>query len=151
MTGRPDYPPPHIVLEFGDGSYLFRLGLAEIAELQTKCGGSGLGAIYARVLRGRYAVEGRDDLTFGVPQEGDWTLTDLLDTIRLSLIGGGTGTVNGAEVKVDPTRARQLMETYVHTRPLGEAWTLATAILTALVIGYPTPAEADKGTDEKKK
>lgn len=149
MTERADYPPPHVILEFGDGSYLFKLGLAEIAELQTQCK-AGLGTIFARVLRGRYSMDGSDAATFGVPTEADWTLDDLLQTIRLALIGGGGGTVNGAEVKVDPTRARELMDAYVHSRPLGEAWTLATAILTALIIGYPTPA-AEEGEGEKKK
>lgn len=147
MPGRPDSPPPHLVLEFGDGSYLFKLGLGEIAELQTKCG-AGLGAIFARVLRGRYAVD--NGATFGVPTEADWTLADLLDTVRLALIGGNSGTVDEQPVTVNPARAKQLVETYVFpARPLGEAWTLATAILTALIVGYD--GGADGADSEKKK
>lgn len=144
---RVEYPPPYIDLEFGDGTYLFKLGLAQIGELQTKCG-AGLGAIYARILRGRYPT-GEGSETFGVPTEADWHVMDLLDTIRLALIGGGGGTVDGQPVKVDPTRARELVTAYVFpARPLQEAWTLAAAILTALIVGYQPPA--DDGDDKKK-
>lgn len=147
-----EFPPPYISLAFGDGEYLFKLGLAQIAELQTKCG-AGIGKIYARVLAGRYESGLADDplrQTIGLPGQGEWFAGDLLETIRLALVGGGEGMVSGEAVKVSPTRAVQLVEAYVFpARPLDEAWTLAAAILTSLIVGYQPPEGA--GADTKKK
>jgi hypothetical protein len=116
-------PVTEIELKFADGDYLFALKLPQLAELQTKTG-IGVFALYGRVLRGRYVIDGE---AFD---------TDLFETIRLGLIGGGRGLVNGQEVKVDALRARQLVENYCHTAPLREAWSVAAAILTAKIEGY---------------
>lgn len=140
-----DAPANYVVLRFGDGDYTFRLGLAQIAELQRTCG-AGIGAIYARVLRGRYTTQGGVDI--GSIHEADFYQADLRETIRLGLIGGKSGTVNDQPVDVSPDRARQLVENYVDTRPLYESWTLAAAILTALVVGYAP--EGAKPADKKK-
>lgn len=151
MSERAAYPSPSVTLLFGDGEYLFRLGIAEIGELQTKCappGGTvGIGEIAARVMRGRYSMDERGTASIGIPTEAEWHILDLVETIRLGLVGGGSGVVNGEEVKVNPVRARQLVDLYVMSRPLSEAWTLAAAILTALVVGFDAGAA---GEDKKK-
>jgi len=141
-VSRQPVPACEIELEFADGRYLFRLGLSQIGELQTKCG-AGLGAIFARVMAGRYIIEATG-ASFGNPSEAAWFSQDLTETIRLGLIGGGSGEVNGSPVKVDPILARRLVETYgPPARPMSEAWTIAAAVLGACVEGYSPPGEAD--------
>lgn len=126
----------HIDLAFADGTYRFALGLAEIHELQTKCK-VGIGGLYARVLQGRV----RDDIEVGHPGYAAYHLEDLVETVRHGLIGGGTATVNGQEVKVGAMRANELVERYLHPMPLMEQWNLAAAILHAKVDGFEDPAE----------
>lgn len=134
------YAVPEVELDFADGKYLFRLGLVELAELQTKCGAP-LGEIISRVLRGRYIAAG-DSEPFGDIAFAAFGAKDLSEVIRLGLIGGKTGRVNGETIQVDPLRARELTETYVYPRPLREQWNLAAAILLACVEGY-APKDAD--------
>jgi hypothetical protein len=125
-------PATEIELEFGDGAYLFALKLPQLAELQDKCA-AGILAIYGRVMRGRYVLEGQ---VVGLAHEGEAFSQDLYETIRLGLIGGARGIVDGQEVNVSPLTAKTLIERYVHPAPLREAWTLAAAILGAKIEGY---------------
>lgn len=115
-------------LEFGDGSYLFKLKLKQIAELQEKAN-AGIGTIYARVELGDYWVE------------------DLNETIRLGLVGGGKGEVDEQELVVSPELALKLYKRYGEDRPLGEKLTLAQAILRACIHGYE-PRDKPKGKAE---
>jgi hypothetical protein len=131
----------HVDLKFADGEYRFALGLAQIHELQTKCG-TGIGAIYARVVQGRVT----DDIGVGHPAYAAYHLEDLRETIRHGLIGGGEGVVDGLPVKVSPLRANELVERYLEDMPLAEQWNLAAAILYAKIEGY-VPAD---GSDKKK-
>lgn len=121
-----------IELEFADGRYLFRLGLAQISEVQQKTG-SGIGALYARVLAGRYLVAGE---SMGVNGEAKYAVADIIEPIRQGLIGGGKGEVDGQPVNVTSIVANRLIENYVLNRPLSEAWTIAAAVLTACIVGY---------------
>ncbi|MET3710415.1 hypothetical protein ABIC65_001095 [Sphingomonas trueperi] len=122
-------------LEFGDGSYLFDLKLPQLAELQ-RLREAGIFKIYGRVLRGRYFLGGEP---VAVAEDGEAFAEDLYETIRLGLIGGGRGLVNGQEITVSALRAKQLVETYCHPAPLRECWTIAAAILGARVEGYESP------------
>ena len=63
----PNPPSTSLDLPFADGIYRFRLGLAQIAELQAKCG-VGIGGLYARLLRGRYVV---DSISLGLTTEAE--------------------------------------------------------------------------------
>lgn len=112
MTSQP-YRSCEITLEFADSDYLFRLPLKRIAELEEKCGAP-VGAIWKRVC-----------LT------GDYHATDLIETVRLGLIGGG----------LDPQEARKLIERYCDEWPLMEWHRHAIAILGACVEGYETSGE----------
>ena len=137
-----------IHLKFADGEYRFALGLAQVDELQTKCG-AGIGALYARVLQGRLA----DDPSVGHPMYAGFHLADVRETIRQGLIGGGQGLVDGADVTVTALRANDLVDRYLADMPLARQWDLAAAILYALVEGYePKPEEIDGSSvgDEKK-
>jgi hypothetical protein len=120
----PDYQPCEVELEFGDGSYLFKLNVKNIAELQEKCG-AGIGEIYGRILSGAYRLE------------------DLTETVRLGLIGGG----------IEGPAARKLIERYTPGQDTARAlewWhKTAYAVIAACIHGYqPPPEEGDVG--EKK-
>lgn len=130
-------PSNTIDLEFADGEYTFALPLERIDELQIKCG-IGIGGLYARVIKGFV----RDPVTGQVmtaPGAAEFYALDLIETLRQGLIGGGKGIVNGAEVKVTPQVANQLLRNYVLDRPLNESWSMAAAILGACIIGYDPP------------
>lgn len=129
----------HIDLEFADGSYTFRLGLAQVAILQDKCG-CGIGALYARLMRGRYLME---DVSIGLTTEAEFRAEDVVEVIRQGLIGGGKGEVDGTPVLVSTITANKLVAGYVFPeRPLKEGWNVAVAVLMACVEGY-TPKKAE--------
>jgi hypothetical protein len=138
-----------IDLAFADGVYTFDLGLAQINEIQSKCG-AGIGAVYARVCKGRYLVSG---LAIGNPEEASYRIEDLVAVIKQGLIGGGKGVVDGQDVVVTAFRANELVENYVLAsgKPLKDAWTIAAAVLTARIEGYDPPRDAPKADEGKKK
>lgn len=136
----------HIDLAFADGEYRFALGLAQIAELQTKCK-VGIGALYARVLAGR--VSG--DIQVAHTGYAAFHLEDLVETVRQGLIGGGEGRVDGADVKVSALRANELVERYLLPLPLKQQWDLAAAILYAKIEGYEPPEGEPAPAPDKKK
>ncbi|WP_426163106.1 gene transfer agent family protein [Sandarakinorhabdus sp. DWP1-3-1] len=130
-------PQTEITLAFGDGEYLFRLGLAQIAEIQTKTG-TGIGALYARLLKGRYVLG--DGRSVGNAAEAEFYLADIIEVLRQGLIGGAVGVVDGAAVTVTPIMAQRLVATYgPPARPVAEAWTVAVAVTSALIEGYEPP------------
>lgn len=91
---------------FGDRERVFAIPPEQIVELERKLS-SGIGAIYQRLLDRQYRH------------------ADLLEIIRLSLIGGGE------EVR----SAAALVDAYAKPRPIGEALELALPIMTALFFG----------------
>ncbi|MFC3209200.1 gene transfer agent family protein [Aquamicrobium soli] len=95
-----------IELPFGDGDHTFRLGLAEIEELEASCDMS-VFLLHAAVSA---------DLPFA-------KLKHLTETIRLGLIGGG----------MVPVSALMLVKRYVEERPLHESVAIAGAILRAAI------------------
>ena len=103
-----------IELEFADGQYEFALPLAQINELQRKCG-IGIGGLYARTFKGVTRVGAE---TMLVPGAAEFYALDVIETIRHGLIGGAKGVVNGEEIVVTPIIANRLIDTYVLTQPL---------------------------------
>lgn len=98
-----------VTVAWGDSPAMtFRLAIAQIAELEEKCG-LGIAALHRRVA------------------SGDWYARDLVETIRLGLIGGGAL----------PVPALKLVARYVEARPLMESVPVATLILVAALIGVP--------------
>ena len=124
-------------LDFADGTYCFDLRLPQIAELQEKRG-VGIFALYSRIYRGRTILEG---VPLAYATEAEAYAEDLFEVIRLALVGGGTGFVDGQQVKVDPVTARKLVERYCHDAPLKPTWDLAAAILMARIEGYEPPKD----------
>lgn len=131
----------YIDLDFADGEYRFALPLAQIDELQRKCG-AGIGLIFSRTLKGANRIG--DDIVL-MPNHAEFYALDLIEVCRQGLIGGGRGTVDGVEVKVDPSLARKLVDNYILNQPLSKAWETAIAILGAVIIGYTPPGTADLG------
>ncbi len=87
---------------FGDGDHVFALTDPMIAELE-RITDLGIGALYQRAINMRFA------------------LVDLVEIIRLSLIGGGK----------TPQEAMRLTDTYGRNRPISEILPLVLDILDA--------------------
>ena len=93
---------------FGDAEYQFKLTPAAVIELESKCG-AGIGLICNRVFARQFAQ------------------SDISETIRLALIGGGTA----------PKRTAELVALYVADRPLSETYPIAAKTLERLWFGSP--------------
>ena len=87
---------------FGDGEYTFALTDSMIAELE-RLAELGIGAFYLRAVNMQFK------------------LADLIEVIRLGLIGGGTA----------PERAAQLVDTYARNQAIDDLYPLALNILDA--------------------
>jgi len=139
---------PEIELAFGDGDYLFALPLPQLVELEEKCGfidaqgnrrKRGVIAIYSDLLAGLVVIDGE---VVALPHEGRASGADSREIVRLGLIGGGKGLVNGKSIPVDALLARKLVERHIDTAPLVKRWTTAAAILRAAIEGYEPPKKA---------
>lgn len=95
-------------LDWADGSFRFRLGWGELAELQEKTNA------------GPYVVLHRLHVH-------EWRIEDISNVIRLGLIGGG----------MPPPDALRKTRTYVEARPPLENHPYAVAILSAGLLGAP--------------
>ena len=100
---------------FGDGEKTFALTDPMIAELE-RLTGSGIGAFYQRVIR------------------MDFRLADLVEVIRLGLIGA----------EMHPEQAATLTNTYARNRPIAEIFPLAIDILECRWTGTST----DEGSQQ---
>jgi hypothetical protein len=144
-------PQTWIELPFADGKYLFKLGLAQIEEIEGKASKDagapvGIGRVYARTRAGRYGFEPSQAL----PESGEYRWPELVEVIRQGLIGGGMGWVNGAEVKVSTPRANELVDRYLlqatnQRLAMTDVWALAFAVMHALIEGYTPPGEVGAG------
>ena len=98
---------------FGDTERAFTFSFDLISELERKTG-VGIGALFNRLFH------------------GDFSLADIVETIRLGLIGGG----------VTPEQAATIVRTYVENRPLSETYPLAVAILETIWSGGAKPTDS---------
>jgi hypothetical protein len=128
-----------IDLEFADGVYTFALPLPQIAELQRKCD-AGIGALYARVVKGCVLVDGQWHLN---PGTAEFYALDVIETIRHGLIGGAKGVVNGEEVNVTPLIANRLIDSYVMGQPFVDGWKTAATMLGVCILGYDPPKKGE--------
>lgn len=99
---------------FGDAEHSFALTPWAVEELE-RIAGTGIGVLCLRV------------------PHGDFRMVEIVETIRLALIGGG----------MTPESAAQLVETYAKPRPLAETYDLAVCILFRLWNGRGP----DEGTE----
>lgn len=96
-----------VVLDWADGTYMFRLPVNQLIELEEKCSAP-FTVVYSRLTEGRYSI------------------TDVRETIRLALIGGG----------LEPTEAVKLVRRYVDERPKASNLPFARAALAATLFGF---------------
>lgn len=129
-----------MLLAFADGAYNFKLTLHGIKEIQDKTGG-GIGAVWQRLAASRLNFMGED---VGIPNEAQFKIQDIVEPIRQGLIGGGSGIVDGEDIKVTQHKANELIERYVASEPLQAGWALAYAIVGGLIEGYEPPDEKPK-------
>ena len=132
-------------LDFADGRYRFDLTPLSIIELQEKTG-KGIIQLCADVQAGIYTQS--DGELVPLLEEGRAGWLDIRETIRLAMIGGNAGFVDGKEIEVGPMKASALCASYVDTRPLIETWALAAGILAARILGHEPKKKADPVKEE---
>jgi Phage tail tube protein, GTA-gp10 len=133
-------PDTAVELPFADGTYRFWLPWPQIIELERKTGKS-VFAMFAQMGAGlQYGAE--QSIVFG-GGGGDTNAIDVKETIRLGLIGGNNGMVDGVECKVGPLLAQKLCDDYVYpARPLAESLVTSWQILAAAVTGIDLKKKA---------
>jgi len=104
---------------FGDGERTFALPAPQIIELERKTG-VGIGTLCKRVFAQHFAH------------------ADVVETIRLGLIGGGA----------KPEEAEALIAAYARSRPFAETYPLAVAILEVVYFGNASVAEKEVTADK---
>lgn len=134
-------------LAFADGEYRFWLPLPQIFELQRKTGETSPLVLEERL---RAAI-GQDGEEFVFAGGGAAMVEDVRETLRLGLIGGNRGLVDGQEIEVGPMLAKQLVDQYAYpARPLAEGVVLSWRVLHAAVFGIRlTPKKAEPGAPGK--
>lgn len=93
---------------FGDRERTFRLTPALVAELERQVG-AGVGLVFRRLVAGEFKH------------------ADLVETVRLALIGGGE----------TPEDAATLAKTYAAERPVAEVLPIALGVFESLWFGAP--------------
>lgn len=115
-------------LDWADGTFAFRLAWGELEKLQEACD-AGPYVVYNRLV------------------DGTWRVGDIVNVVRLGLIGGGMA----------PVDALKKVREYVEKRPPMENLVIAQAVLSAAIVGAPdedagkkaeaaSPAESDLTT-----
>ena len=131
---------------FGDGEYRFWLPLPHVFELERVCGDVSILAIEERLRSGIGQDENGETVFVG---GGAASVREIRETIRLGLIGGDHGLVDGSEVEVGPLRAKQLMDLYAYpARPLAESAVLAWLILSSAIFGVRLKKKAETETTD---
>lgn len=98
---------------FGDGEKLFAFPTRELIEELERKTGHGIGALFRRF------------------RTNDYAFSEIIQVLRLGLIGGGTV----------PPEADQLVAIYGVGRPLAETFAVADGVITALFFGNEDEAQ----------
>ena len=132
-----------IELDFADGRYRFWLGLPQANEFETKHGSI---LRTEDTLRASIGLDADDNpVCIG---GGDGTGQQVRDILRLGLVGGGWGIVDGERVEVSPNDAKALVERYSWPeRPLAEVAPIAWRVLAAAVFGVPQNTDVAEQSD----
>lgn len=120
-----------IVAEFADGEYRFWLPLPQLFSFEREHGP--LLAFYGKIYEA-IGIGGDGQFVYAGPGGPDTAA--ILALIRLALIGGNQGIVNGEEREVGPILAKNLVAEYCYPfRPIEEAAALAFRIADEAVRG----------------
>lgn len=125
-------PDTAVELKFGDGTYRFWLPMRELVQLEKETGKSVL-QMHDEMGQSLGLSPGDNKVQF--LGGGATRFIEIRSTIRLALIGGNSGKVNGEEKPIGPLSAQAIVENYVDARPLAETLPVAWAILDAAVRG----------------
>jgi hypothetical protein len=137
-----DFAPAERPIKLGGDTYLCRLPLERIAELQASRG---------------YAVQWPDGSRGKRPkpmgaiwrehiQNAEYDPEDSRAIIFQSLLGGATVTrKDGTQAKVDRAVAEEACRLWIDPIPHEEKWQVAMEILIACCQGYRPPTEGDSG------
>lgn len=101
-----------VTLDWGDGTYVFRLAWAQLIQLQEACD-AGPQMILQRL------------------GDNSWRVEYISHILRLGLIGGG----------LEPVKALKLVREYVEARPPLENFLYAQAVLSIGLLGAPDEAQ----------
>ena len=127
---------------FGDGEYTFWLPLPQVIELQRRCGLlDNEGKLHPKSILTIF-----DQISDGMGADGEGSVlwigggaalpNECNEVLRLGLIGGNTGMVDGQEIAVGPHRAKELVDLYGYpARPLSEVMAYAYRVLHAAIVG----------------
>lgn len=138
-------PERSLELEWADGVYTFALFLAQMGQIEARCGAP-FGDVMSRTLKGLYA-DGSGLVVGSSVTDAAFGAKDIPAIIHQALVGGGQAIVDGETKRISPLDATRLVDTYVNDRPLKENWHLAGAILLALVEGF-TPPKKEQPPEE---
>jgi hypothetical protein len=133
--------PTETTLDFADGRYRFFLTLPLLTEFENKHGS--ILMLEPPLRQGIGLDEAGKPIFVGAESEARAPICR--DLIRLALIGGNKGTVDGEDVEVGPGRAKELVDVYTFpARPLAEAAALAWQIASVIIYGNnPRASEAE--------
>lgn len=127
---------------FGDGAYTFWLPLPQVIELQRRCGLlDNEGKLHPKSILTIF-----DQISDGMGADGEGSVlwigggaalpNECNEVLRLGLIGGNAGMVDGQEIAVGPHRAKELVDLYGYpARPLSEVMAYAYRVLHAAIVG----------------
>lgn len=110
-----------VTLDWGDGTYKFRLAWGELIELQEK-------------------TDAGPSFILDKFYNGDWKVQYISEVIRLGLIGGGQ----------TPSEALKLTRRYVESRPPFENLSTAQGILAIALLGAPEDKLGEDGAAQTK-
>lgn len=144
-----------VELEFANGTYRFWLPMPQILELERVCGmkdGDGrqhsksVFTMFEEMSRG--LVYGADDQVQYAGGGASHAL-DINETLRLGLIGGKSGMVDGVEIEVGPLTAKRLVSEYGYPAVnLGDALVTAWTVLDRAINGTRLKKKADPIAEE---
>jgi hypothetical protein len=107
-----------ITLDWADNTYVFRLGWAQLIQLQEACDAG------PQMLLSRFG-------------DATWRVEYISHILRLGLIGGG----------MEPIPALKLVREYVEARPPLENLLFAQAVLSIALMGAPDEAQKKSGQE----
>lgn len=144
---------PSIELPLAGGIFCFRLTELELALLElgyghpisdrgTKAPPIRVSDAYARLLRGRYEVDGED---VGVPGAAGFSVIEMNAVTRMALLGGGGGMLDGKAVSWEDRDVDAFMAKHVYPLPMIDRWNLAVAALGVRMQGAVAPGAGIDG------
>lgn len=129
--------------DFGDGEYRFWLPLPQLFAFERDHGP--LLEFWGK-LADSIGIDSEGKFQFLGPNGA--SAAAMHDLVRVALIGGNHGMVNGEEVEVGPTTAKNLARDYLFPhRPLAEAAALSFRIADAYVRGVEVKKKAASETE----